>query len=637
MFLKRKLKRSTSTSSIASQQSQASVGSTASVASNVSRVSVTPKNADETLSTVSSQLSLGAGGYDLKPWTSVVSKKVLAKLPTIEKRRQQVLHEIFVTEQAYLRDLVVIKNLFRQTLLDEGACEPHTVTKIFSNLDQVIAVNGELYELLKAQRKDHVFSEIGHIFLDLLERHKFDVYLTFCANQTLAIEIVAQQKKNNARFADVMARCEAKVEESGGFDLPSFLLKGMQRLLKYQPLLENAVRATTPAMTTELRNLQKAINLMGKVAFKVNDAVRESENARRLPALQKLLVVESLRPWVGRPDFNTNLTSDPTRKLLMEGPLKLIRHTAGGERKLVDMHLILLSDMLLMTVEREGRYLLRETREVTPVVKINNITDIRGETNAATRERTTLMLEVGAPARELHPPPSPLLVRDSPRPVVRPAQRRHVRLEAPTAAALKTWVVELLRAREHVRAQHSELERTRSRHSIALPEGEFAVTLLVSTVFEDDGSMRAAGLDQVRQQVPDWEISFEQGGGDSGATVVETTRHVRVFQGPEGLGMTLIGKSPVRVQEVEEDGPAFAAGIRADDVIRAVNGEECTAMSHEDVVRLIRDALLSQRREWQPVEHPLPPIPDDDSDDIARAAYTRGPHKTKKMTFLMDI
>lgn len=45
------------------------------------------------------------------------------------------------------------------------------------------------------------------------------------------------------------------------------------------------------------------------------------------------------------------------------------------------MHLILLSDMLLMTVEREGRYLLRETREVTPVVKINNITDIRGETN----------------------------------------------------------------------------------------------------------------------------------------------------------------------------------------------------------------------------------------------------------------
>ncbi|EGD76126.1 hypothetical protein PTSG_00833 [Salpingoeca rosetta] len=522
-FLKRKLRRSTSTTSIDSQQSQVSVSS---IASNVSRVSVTPKVADDAISTTSSQL----------------------------------------------------------------------------------------------------------------DEHKFDAYLTFCANQTPAIEVYTQQKGDNARFAEVMAQCDAKVEESGGFDLPSFLLKGMQRLLKYQPLLENALRATTPEKREEHRNLQKAIERMGKVAFKVNEAVRECENARRLPVLEKQLVVESLRPWVGRPAFDTNLSSDPTRRLLLEGALKLVRPVLGDERRLLDVHAILVSDMLLVTVEKEGRYCLRETKDIVPVIKLNNITDIRGEITSSTRERTTLMLEVGSAAREIHPPPSPLLVRDSPRPVVRSPQRRTLRFEAATTTALRTWVVELLRAREAVRTKYAELQRTQSRNSFALPDGDFAVTLLVSTTFEDDGSMRAAGIEHVQQQVPDWEISFEQGDdGEEGPTLVETTRNVRVFQGQDGLGMTLIGKNPVTIQEVEKDGPAYAAGLREGDAIRAVNGEECTSLSHVEVIHLIREALLSQRRDWHPVERPLDPIPDIEGGEIVRAAHTRGPHKTKKMTFLMEI
>lgn len=67
------------------------------------------------------------------------------------------------------------------------------------------------------------------------------------------------------------------------------------------------------------------IFLKQKVACKVNEAVRESEYARRLPILEKHLVVESLRPWIGRPTFNTQLSAVPNRKLLMEGPLKFIR------------------------------------------------------------------------------------------------------------------------------------------------------------------------------------------------------------------------------------------------------------------------------------------------------------------------
>eukprot|EP00043_Microstomoeca_roanoka_P006292 m.61696 g.61696 ORF g.61696 m.61696 type:complete len:293 (+) comp13353_c0_seq1:1131-2009(+) len=292
--------------------------------------------------------------------------------------------------------------------------------------------------------------------------------------------------------------------------------------------------------------------------------------------------------------------------------------------------------MLLVTFEREGKFHLRETKDVIPVIKLNNLTDIKGEMTAGSTDRTTLMLEIGAPAREMYPPPSPLMIRDSPRPIVRPPERKYMRFETGATAHLKTWVVQLLRAREAVRMRSAELQRTQRQGSYDFPECEFAVTLLVSTRFQDDNAVtNRETIESLQQQVPDWEISFEQ--EDSGQTVVETTRHVRVFQGPDGLGLTLIGKNPVEIQEVDEQGPAFAAGLRPGDAIRAVDGQECTALSHDEVIALIRNALLSQRREWQPVDRPLDPIPDAENDDLILAAQTRGPHKTKKMTFLMDI
>ena len=46
-------------------------------------------------------------------WEDTVPKKKLAKLDSKERKRQQVIHELLQTEQAYLRDLIVMKNLFR--------------------------------------------------------------------------------------------------------------------------------------------------------------------------------------------------------------------------------------------------------------------------------------------------------------------------------------------------------------------------------------------------------------------------------------------------------------------------------------------------------------------------------------------
>lgn len=238
------------------------------------------------------------------------------------------------------------------------------------------------------------------------------------------------------------------------------------------------------------------------------------------------------------------------------------------------------------------------------------------------------MLEVSISSyRQTNPPASPaILLRDSPRPMTIASQRRPMRFETGSTSNLKTWIVQLLRARETMRSRNVEMDRSMIRASTAFPnDGEFAVTLLVSTTFYDNESMVEANFTQMQQQVPDWEITFEQQ-DEEGPHQVEMTRHVRVYQGEDGLGLTLIGKSPVVVQEVDEGGPAYAAGIRPGDAIRAVNGEECTSMSHEEVVKLIRSALFSQRQAWLPVERELNPIPDAEETEaeLVEAAYTRG-------------
>lgn len=40
--------------------------------------------------------------------------------------------------------------------------------------------------------------------------------------------------------------------------------------------------------------------------------------------------------------------------------------------------------MLLITIEKDGKYLIRESKELIPVVKLSSLSDIRGEMTGIT-------------------------------------------------------------------------------------------------------------------------------------------------------------------------------------------------------------------------------------------------------------
>lgn len=371
-------------------------------------------------------------------WEDTVSKKVLSKMDDTEKKRQRVIYELIQTEQAYLRDLIVMKNLFRQSLVDANALTQDQIFGLFCNLDDVIATNGEMYESLVSRRKAGVVENIADVFVEMFAGKRFDAYEQFCANQLPASELYTALKEKNPAFVMKMDECVAKTQESRGFDLPAFLLKGMQRLLKYHPLLEQVLKRTKSDDHVQISQLTEAMQLVEEHGRRVNEKVRASENARRLLKIRDLLVKEGGgKKDKGALDFD--ITEDPERHLIYEGKLDFIASTADGAKTL-PFHVILLSDMLLLTTLREDKYVIRAGKEPSPVLLLDQIKDVKAERKSAIESiRTTLMIELGE-VEEFGAKGGRM---DGPRPSagVESAPKQYIRFEAKSQGALRNWIV----------------------------------------------------------------------------------------------------------------------------------------------------------------------------------------------------
>ena len=372
----------------------------------------------------------------------------------------------------------------------------------------------------------------------------------------------------------------------------------------------------------------------------MNEHLRIADNRRRLPQLAQQLVLPAALARTLHASSGAELTH--RRQLLQEDRFKLLRYGmtlregrvrggslpprngqwrgavrcrrahSGDTAEALEVYGILLDDRLLLAVEEESRFLVREWRYCPCQIFLETIRYISGEPlrgAGADADRCVLVLEF---VPQLH-----AVAGSRERRPVMPASAptQVVRFQLGTSARLKVWVSTLLRARQLrqealVQAGQERLGADAAQPLSAAaelqhgPSGTQAVTLLVSTLAGPPEEAppeppSVAGTEaQDAPRVPDWEIAFSDE-EDGGAEAV--TRHVRLVLGPRGLGMVLVGRQPVVVQEVEPDSPAYAGGIRPGDAICAVEGQDCSQLSHAEVIDMIRAALCNPRAAdaWQ--------------------------------------
>ncbi|XP_052436599.1 pleckstrin homology domain-containing family G member 3 isoform X4 [Carassius gibelio] len=246
----------------------------------------------------------------------------------------RVVMEIIETERMYVRDLRSIVEDYLVHIIDtkDLPINPEHVCSLFGNIEHIYEFNSELLQSLDMCASDPV--AIARCFVDKSEY--FEIYTQYCTNYPNSVAVLTECLRNET-LAKFFRDRQASLKRS--LPLGSYLLKPVQRILKYHLLLQEIAKHFDPE-EDGYEVVIEAIDSMTGVAWYINDMKRKHEHAVRLQEVQSLLI-----NWNG-PDLTT------FGELVLEGTFHV--HRARKERTL-----FLFDKMLLITKKRGELYVYK--------------------------------------------------------------------------------------------------------------------------------------------------------------------------------------------------------------------------------------------------------------------------------------
>ncbi|XP_034294069.1 pleckstrin homology domain-containing family G member 2 isoform X3 [Pantherophis guttatus] len=238
----------------------------------------------------------------------------------------RVVLEIVETEQAYVRDLRSIVEDYLGCIIDCGqvSLKPEQVGALFCNIEDIYEFNSELLEDLERNTSAHA---IADCFVQRSE--EFDIYTLYCMNYPNSVSVLRQCMEDES-LAKFFRERQATLSHS--LPLETYLLKPVQRILKYHLLLQELAKHYDKS-SPGYDSVEEASITMTAVAWYINDMKRKQEHASRLQEIQGLLA-----GWTG-PELGA------FGELILEGQFRVPR--ARKERVF-----FLLSKVLLIAKRR---------------------------------------------------------------------------------------------------------------------------------------------------------------------------------------------------------------------------------------------------------------------------------------------
>ncbi|XP_036397514.1 pleckstrin homology domain-containing family G member 3 [Megalops cyprinoides] len=262
----------------------------------------------------------------------------------------RVVMEIIETERMYVRDLRSIVEDYLAHIIDTSdlPIKPEQVCALFGNIEDIYEFNSELLQSLDMCENDPV--AIARCFVDKSEY--FEIYTQYCTNYPNSVAALTDCMRSKA-LAKFFRDRQASLKRS--LPLGSYLLKPVQRILKYHLLLQEIAKHFDP-QEEGYEVVEEAIDTMTGVAWYINDMKRKHEHAVRLQEVQSLLI-----NWKG-PDLTTY------GELVLEGTFRV--HRAKNERTL-----FLFDKMLLITKKRGEHYVYKTHISCSTLMLIESTKD----------------------------------------------------------------------------------------------------------------------------------------------------------------------------------------------------------------------------------------------------------------------
>ncbi|XP_042343021.1 rho guanine nucleotide exchange factor TIAM1 [Plectropomus leopardus] len=220
----------------------------------------------------------------------------LRQLSDADKLRK-VICELVETERTYVKDLNCLIGRYLTPLQKETFLTQDELDVLFGNLPEMVEFQVEFLKTLedgtrlvpdleKLERVDQfkkILFSLGGSFLYYADR--FKIYSAFCASHTKVPKVLVKAKTDQdfKAFLD-----ERNPKQQHSSTLESYLIKPIQRVLKYPLLLKELYSLTDPD-SEEHYHLDVAMKAMNKVASHINEMQKIHEE---FGAVFDLLITE---------------------------------------------------------------------------------------------------------------------------------------------------------------------------------------------------------------------------------------------------------------------------------------------------------------------------------------------------------
>ncbi|ELU16616.1 hypothetical protein CAPTEDRAFT_220966 [Capitella teleta] len=302
---------------------------------------------------------------ELPSLDTVIPKEVLKKLKPKEKKRQEVINELFHTERNHVRNFKLMKVIFKNPMDYQPWISEEFVRLLLPNLEDMIQVHGSLSTAFREKRKEEtVVKDVADMLLNRFDGEpgqKFrQACAEFCGNQSHALEVLRVKQKKDQKLALFLQEA-ASNPLCRRLALKDFIPTAMQRLTKYPLLIDNLLKYT-PSNADEYTKLKRALQCSKEILAYVNSYVQDCENKQKLHDLQKRLdrrpLENSTHPAV-QEYKNLNLNH---HRMIYDGLL-----TWRIRNKQIEVHVVLLEDVLVLLQKVDDRLVLRcQSTTVTP-------------------------------------------------------------------------------------------------------------------------------------------------------------------------------------------------------------------------------------------------------------------------------
>ncbi|XP_066546641.1 rho guanine nucleotide exchange factor 19 isoform X2 [Amia ocellicauda] len=272
-----------------------------------------------------------------------------------QKRQQEAMFELIVSEASYLKSLTVVVNHFLGSSELRQALQPLELHTLFSNLPRVREVSQRFFLSLESRLEESLLiSDLSDIVLHHRDALR-SVYVPYVTNQMYQEALAQRLLKSNEPFLAVVRRLES-APLCQRQNLKSFLVLPFQRITRLRIILENILNFT-PHDSEIVEGLQRAIAAVHEIVEECNSSVSRMRQTEELVLLEKLMDFSRVKllPLISR-----------GRWLVREGTLQqvMVEEWPGGAHRsrvsLRAIHLHLFNDLLLLSHREEGRFVVED-------------------------------------------------------------------------------------------------------------------------------------------------------------------------------------------------------------------------------------------------------------------------------------